>query len=60
MKKINIFLLMLCLFFMFGFFMIFFRENYPERLPRSENGGSHAPSVRQTEFLAGRRAKGGS
>lgn len=32
MKKINIFLLMLCLFFMFGFFMIFFRENYPERI----------------------------
>ena len=32
MKKINIFLLMLCLFFMFGFFMFFFRENYPERI----------------------------
>ncbi|STI80130.1 oxidative stress defense protein [Escherichia coli] len=29
-------------------------------LPRCENGGSHAPSVRQTEFLAGWRAEGGS
>ena len=32
----------------------------PERLPCCENGGSHAPSVRQTEFLAGWRAEGGS
>lgn len=40
--------------------MIIRMVKYPERLPCCENGGSHAPSVRQTEFLAGWCAEGGS